>query len=175
MFLSLCACFYGFHSDMECGIFTWKEICPRPIEMSFKQKIQSMSGSLFQNCTWLLSALTKMWLMEFQLFKKKVLAPFQCKPVAEGGGLEGQCPPQQEIKLKLCPTKLKFALAYFNYIYRSYKWLCFTLMVMSFLKRKTNNQGLFVVILMLICAWKTNILLWLSSLTARKLIILCLL
>ena len=78
MFLSLCACFYGFHSDMESGIITWKEICPRPIEMSFKQKIQSMSGSLFQNRTWLLSALTKMWLVEFQLFKKKVLAPFQC-------------------------------------------------------------------------------------------------
>ena len=37
----------------------------------------------------------------------------QCrhKPVAErepGGG--GAVPPQQEIKLKLCPTKLKFAL-----------------------------------------------------------------
>ena len=78
MFRSLCACFYGFHSDMESGILTWKEICPRPIEMSFKQKIQSMSGSLFQNCTWLLSALTKTWLVEFQLFKKKVLAPFQC-------------------------------------------------------------------------------------------------
>ena len=43
-------------------------------------------------------------------------------------------------------------------------------MVMSFLKRKTNNQDLFVVILMLICAWQTSILLWLSSLTARKLI-----
>ena len=43
------------------------------------------------------------------------------KPVAEGGG-GGQCPPpQQEIKLKLCPSKLKFALAYFNRIYRSYK------------------------------------------------------
>ena len=61
MFVSslVCACFYGFHSDMESGIFTWKEIYPRPIEMSFKQKIQSMSGSLFQNCTWLLSALQK--------------------------------------------------------------------------------------------------------------------
>ena len=78
MFLSLCACFYGFHSDMESGIFTWKEIYPRPVEMSFKQKIQSMTGSWFQNCTWLLSALTKMWLVKFQLFKKKVLAPFQC-------------------------------------------------------------------------------------------------
>ena len=31
-----------------------KLIYPIPIEMSFKQKIQSMSGSLFQNCTWLL-------------------------------------------------------------------------------------------------------------------------
>ena len=70
--------FLWFHSDMESGIFTWKEIYPRPIEMSFKQKIQSMSGSLFQNCTWLLSAWTKMWLVEFQLFKKKILAPFQC-------------------------------------------------------------------------------------------------
>ena len=78
MFLSVCACFYGFHSDMESGIFTWNEIYPRPIEMSFKQKIQSMSGSLFQNSTWLLSTWTKMWLVEFQLFKKKVLAPFQC-------------------------------------------------------------------------------------------------
>ena len=54
MFLSLCACFYGFHSDMESGIFTWKEIHLRPIEMSLKQKIQSMSGSLFPKCTWLL-------------------------------------------------------------------------------------------------------------------------
>ena len=43
------------------------------------------------------------------------------------------------------------------------------------LKRKTNNQDLFVVILMLTCAWQTSILLWLSSLTARKLIFLCLL
>ena len=50
-----------------------------------------MSGSLFQNCTWLLSALTKMCLVEFQLFKWEsfgrisvfhthfsVLSPFQC-------------------------------------------------------------------------------------------------
>ena len=43
------------------------------------------------------------------------------KPVAEGGGPGGGSAPQQEIKLKLCPTKLKFALAYFNHIYRSYK------------------------------------------------------
>ena len=58
---------------MESGIFTWKEIYPRPIEMSLKQKIQSMSGSLFQTCTWLLNALTRMWswLVEFQLFKNK--------------------------------------------------------------------------------------------------------
>ena len=38
------------------------------------------------------------------------------KPVAErGGGLGGGQCPQQEIKLKLCPTKLRFALAYFNH------------------------------------------------------------
>ena len=42
-------------------------------------------------------------------------------------------------------------------------------------EEKTNNQDLFVVTLMLICAWQTSILLWLSSLTARKLIFLCLL
>ena len=41
------------------------------------------------------------------------------------------------------------------------------------IRGKTNNQDLFVVILMLICAWQTSILL--CSLTARKLIFLCLL
>ena len=45
----------------------------------------------------------------------------EVKPVAEGGP-EGSVPlPQQEIELKLCPTKLKFALAHFNHIYQSYK------------------------------------------------------
>ena len=33
----------------------------------------------------------------------------------------GGSAPQQEIKLKSCPTKQKFALADFNHIYRSYK------------------------------------------------------
>ena len=47
-------------------------------------------------------------------------------------------------------------------------------MVMSFLKKKTNNQDIFVKVLMLICAWQTSILLELSSLIARKLIFLCL-
>ena len=90
------------------------------------------------------------------------------KPVAEGGGAwGGAVPPPAGNKLKLCPTKLKFALAYFNYIYRSYMTLLHFKMVMSFLKRKTNNQDLFVVILML-CAWQKSILLWLSSLTARS-------
>ena len=47
--------------------------------------------------------------------------------------------------------------------------------VMSFLKEKTNNQDIFVVVLTLICAWQTSILLWLSSLIAGKVIFLCLL
>ena len=42
-------------------------------------------------------------------------------------------------------------------------------------EEKTNNQDIFVKVLMLICAWQTSILLWLSSLIARKLIFLCLL
>ena len=45
---------------------------------------------------------------------------FQLQLHVAEGGLGGSAP-QQEIKLKLCPTKLKFALAYFNHIYRSYK------------------------------------------------------
>ena len=58
---------------------------------------------------------------------RQVVDTFSClfseshKPVAGGGRLGGAVPPQQEIKLNLCPTKLKFALAYFNHIYRSYK------------------------------------------------------
>ena len=95
----------------------------------------------------------------------------RAKQARSWGGARGGSAPPAGNKIEIVPTKLKFALAYFNHIYRSYKWLYFTLMVMSFLKRKTNNQDLFVVILMFICAWQTSIqLLWLSSLTARKLI-----
>ena len=46
--------------------------------------------------------------------------------------------------------------------------------VMSFLKKKvSNNQDIFVVVLMLICTWQTSIVFWLSSLIAIKLIFLC--
>ena len=37
------------------------------------------------------------------------------RPVAEGAW-GGQCPPQQEIDLKMCPTKPTFALANFNHL-----------------------------------------------------------
>ena len=50
-----CACSLVFAHVFMVFIQIWsleysreKEIYPRPIEMSFKQKIQSMSGSLFQ-------------------------------------------------------------------------------------------------------------------------------
>ena len=43
------------------------------------------------------------------------------RPVAEWGAGGGAVPPQQEIKLKLCPTKPKFAHADFNNFFRSYK------------------------------------------------------
>ena len=85
--------------------------------------------------------------------------------------------PQQEIKLKLCPTKPKnFALADFNhFLPKPQMILLYFKEVMSFLKEKTNNQDIFVVVLTLICAWQTSILLWLSSLIAGKVIFLCLL
>ena len=43
------------------------------------------------------------------------------RPVAEGGP-GGAVPPQQEIKLKLCPTKPKFVLADFNHICMANKY-----------------------------------------------------
>ena len=45
-------------------------------------------------------------------------------------------------------------------------------MVMPFLKKKTYDQYIFAVVPMLICVWQASILLWLSSLIARKLIFL---
>ena len=56
-------------------------------------------------------------------------------------------PPQQEIKLKSCPTKPKFALADFNHFSTKLQMtLLYFKMVMHFLKKKTNNQDVFAVV-----------------------------
>ena len=62
------------------------------------------------------------------------------RPVAGGGG-EGQCDPQPEIKLKSCPTKTKFALVDFSYFYRSHKRPWFTLKWQCLFQEKTIISG----------------------------------
>ena len=76
----------------------------------------------------------------------------ETRPVAEGGGA---VPPKQEIRLNMHPHQIKIYSANALFL--------------------TNNQDIFPVVVMLICVWQTRISLWLSSLIARKLILLCLL
>ena len=100
----------------------------------------------------------------------------RARPVAEGGTWEGQCP-SAGTKIEIVPHQTKICSCRFlSYLPKLQMTVPYFKVVMFFLKKKTNNiQDIFVVVLMLIYTWQTSILLWLSSLIARKLIFLCLL
>ena len=93
------------------------------------------------------------WLLQYvykfsRVLQNMYLTSISVQARSWGGG---QCPP---------PTIKILLLSILTIFYWSYKWLWLTL--------KWN--ALFEGIPMLICEWQTSILLWLSSIIARKLI-----
>ena len=67
-------------------------------------------------------------------------------------------------KIEIVPHQTKIcSYRFLSYLPKLQMTLLYFEIVMSFLKKKTNNQDIFVVVLMLICEWQINILLWLIN------------